>query len=173
MQLYGYTLLAEPTDRNEWTIWGFTCKHAHIDCTSIAPLACACVVSSSPLPCALRNTLKWSCLPSTATASSSYDWPSSLRIPRCLTTTVDCPLFTYPVGELPLRHTNIYTYTWVPIYPLLYTFLHVNISYKDKTTVIFPLSTWKSTSKNGYYQLISNTNLKHLNHVHIWILSVH
>ena len=56
-QLYGYTLLAEPTDRDEWTVRGPTCKHAHSDCASIAPSASTCIVSSLLLHLYLEGAL--------------------------------------------------------------------------------------------------------------------
>ena len=56
-QLYGYTLQAEPTDRDEWTVRGLTCKHAHSNCASIAPSTSTCVVSSLLLHLYLEGAL--------------------------------------------------------------------------------------------------------------------
>ena len=62
-QLYSYTATqlhrqAEPTDRDEWTVRGLTCKHAHSDCASIAPSTSTCVVSSLLLHLYLEGALR-------------------------------------------------------------------------------------------------------------------
>ena len=61
-QLYSYTATqlhrqAEPTDRDEWTVRGLTCKHAHSNCASIAPSTSTCVVSSLLLHLYLESAL--------------------------------------------------------------------------------------------------------------------
>ena len=65
-QLYSYTATqlhrqtdrqAEPTDRDEWTVRGLTCKHVHSNCASIAPSTSTCVVSSLLLHLYLEGAL--------------------------------------------------------------------------------------------------------------------